>query len=356
MAKAVDKIRAENSAREAFDWLKLRGVPPTPQNFELIYNYFENQNFELCRAVEALPVDSSLDESSAMSALYERFIRDPQDGAVIADIGDQIHRQLDTVLHMMESAGRDQAIYGHTLTAVSGQLGGGTIGTQAAKGLIDQIIVATRGMEARTKLLESQLQASSREVIELRDRLDSVSREALTDGLTGIPNRKAFDAGLQAAAEDAAELGGPLCLMMVDIDHFKKFNDTWGHQTGDQVLRLVGNCLSENVKGRDTAARYGGEEFAVILPQTHLKDAVNLADRIRAKVEAKQLVKKSSREVLGVITFSAGVAVYRPGEPLEEFVSRADACLYDAKGQGRNRVVGEANDFDAAVHKFKKSA
>jgi diguanylate cyclase len=132
-------------------------------------------------------------------------------------------------------------------------------------------------------------------------------------------------------------------LVMCDIDHFKTFNDTWGHQTGDQVLRLVANCLSENVKGRDTAARYGGEEFAVILPQTSLADAVGLADQIRGKVESKKLVKKSTGDILGMITISMGVAQYNPQESLDEFVARADTCLYAAKHAGRNRVVCEAD-------------
>jgi diguanylate cyclase len=128
---------------------------------------------------------------------------------------------------------------------------------------------------------------------------------------------------------------------MCDIDHFKAFNDTWGHQTGDQVLRLVANCLSENVKGRDTAARYGGEEFVVILPQTQLAGAVNLANQIRAKVESKKLVKKSTGDILGIITISCGVTQYDPNESAEDFVRRADECLYAAKRAGRNRVISE---------------
>jgi diguanylate cyclase len=201
-------------------------------------------------------------------------------------------------------------------------------------------------MEARSKTLELQLQTSSREVSDLRDRLESVKKESLTDQLTGISNRKAFDNELQESIDRSIETGEPLSLVMCDIDHFKIFNDTWGHQTGDQVLRLVANCLSENVKGRDTAARYGGEEFVVILPQTELMGAVNLAKQIRSKVESKKLVKKSTGDILGVITISAGVTQYNPQESAADFVSRADACLYAAKHAGRNCVISE-KDSDA---------
>jgi diguanylate cyclase len=220
-------------------------------------------------------------------------------------------------------------------------LGQARAGDTGLKVLIDGVITATRAMEARSKTLEIQLQTSSREVNELRDRLESVRKEALTDQLTGVANRKAFDNELQESIDRAIETGEPLSLVMCDIDHFKAFNDTWGHQTGDQVLRLVANCLSENVKGRDTAARYGGEEFAVILPQTQLAGAVNLANQIRAKVESKKLVKKSTGDILGIITISCGVTQFDPNETTEDFVRRADQCLYAAKRTGRNRVVSE---------------
>jgi len=180
-------------------------------------------------------------------------------------------------------------------------------------------------------------------VNDLRERLESVRRESLTDQLTGIPNRKAFDKELEASIELSIESGEPLSLLMCDIDHFKTFNDTWGHQTGDQVLKLVANCLSENVKGRDTAARYGGEEFVVILPQTMLSGAIGLAEQIRTTVESKKLVKKSTGDILGVITISIGAAQYDPNESGEDFVRRTDTCLYAAKRAGRNRVVSETD-------------
>src|SRR5208282_4840706 len=193
------------------------------------------------------------------------------------------------------------------------------------------LVSATRSMEARTKNLETELQRSSREVNELRSKLDDVRKESLTDQLTGIANRKAFDADLRDAVSQARESGEPLCLLMCDIDHFKAFNDTWGHLTGDQVLRLVAGCLSENVKGRDTAARYGGEEFAVILRNTSLTNAVGLANQIRLYVERKKLVKKSTGDILGTISISIGVAQLTGEDTLALFIQRADSCLYGAK-------------------------
>jgi diguanylate cyclase len=145
-----------------------------------------------------------------------------------------------------------------------------------------------------------------------------------------------------AAAREVGEDGGPLCILIGDVDHFKKFNDTWGHATGDQVLRLVAQCFKANTKGRDTAARYGGEEFVVALPQTTLANAITVAEHIRAAVESKKIVKRSTGETLGSISLSIGVAQFKLGEQISETLSRADACLYAAKRSGRNRVIGES--------------
>jgi diguanylate cyclase len=128
---------------------------------------------------------------------------------------------------------------------------------------------------------------------------------------------------------------------MVDIDHFKQFNDAHGHQMGDQVLRLIGSTLTLSVKGQDTPARYGGEEFAIILPRTRLDDAVTLAEQIRKTVATKRVTKKNTGEALGKITLSLGVAMLRAQEPLGDLIMRADEALYAAKRGGRNRVVSE---------------
>jgi diguanylate cyclase len=146
---------------------------------------------------------------------------------------------------------------------------------------------------------------------------------------------------MAVAVREVAEESGPLCVLIGDVDHFKKFNDTWGHATGDQVLRLVAQCFKSNTKGRDTAARYGGEEFVVALPHTSLANAVTVAEHIRAAVESKKIVKRSTGETLGSITLSIGVAQYVADEPIGDTLARADACLYVAKRSGRNRVIAQ---------------
>jgi diguanylate cyclase len=131
--------------------------------------------------------------------------------------------------------------------------------------------------------------------------------------------------------------------MMTDVDHFKRFNDSFGHLTGDQVLKLVALSVKQNVKGQDTAARYGGEEFAVILPNTVLRSAITVAEHIRRAVMTKELMKRSTGEHLGRVTVSIGVATLQKGDTPQTLIERADTCLYAAKHNGRNRVMCESD-------------
>jgi diguanylate cyclase len=175
----------------------------------------------------------------------------------------------------------------------------------------------------------------------LKRNLDSVRQEAITDSLTGLFNRRKFDESLQDAAERSVQTGSPLCLLMTDIDHFKKFNDNYGHTIGDHVLALVARTVKECIRSSDTAVRYGGEEFAVILPNVRISDAVRVAEQIRTAVASKRVVNRSKNITLGTITLSVGVARYVPGESVGDLIKRADAGLYTAKRTGRNRVVAE---------------
>jgi diguanylate cyclase len=147
---------------------------------------------------------------------------------------------------------------------------------------------------------------------------------------------------MEKAIADALKSDEPLSLLMTDIDHFKKFNDTFGHLTGDQVLRLVAQAVKQNVKGQDVAARYGGEEFAVVLPRTGLAQAITVGDHIRRAVMGKELMKRSTGEHLGRITISVGVAMFRRDDT-ESLIGSADAGLYAAKRNGRNRVICETD-------------
>jgi diguanylate cyclase len=335
-----DECREQSLAKTAFGLMSEWGVAPTPENFELFYLYTDGRNVELSKIIDDMVRQRAPFTRPVLQELRAKFLSREHAANTMAEVGSSISGMLDTVLGKLEKAGKDASEYGKALSAASDELGVGK-SPAAMNKMIERLIGATQAMEQRAQNLEQELQKSSKQVSDLKVQLDTVRKESRMDPLTGIANRKTFDVELAAAIADAVETGSTVSLLMCDIDHFKRFNDMWGHQTGDQVLRLVANCLSENVKGRDTAARYGGEEFAVIVRQTGVAGAVNLADQIRSNVECKKLVKKSTGDILGTITISMGVAQLAPGDDAETLVQRADACLYRAKNTGRNRVVSE---------------
>ncbi len=205
----------------------------------------------------------------------------------------------------------------------------------------DQSAAHTANPQSETNTVPEVPEQSANEVSKLRDDLEKMKREALTDGLTGIDNRKAFDEKLRDAAMACMEGGQDLSVLLIDADFFKQINDLYGHQAGDQVIRVLAQTLQHNVKGRDTTARYGGEEFAIILPSTKLDDAIHVAENIRQSVEALYIVSENRGENIGKITVSIGVASFQMGEPLSRMIERADQALYLAKANGRNQVMSE---------------
>jgi diguanylate cyclase len=319
-----------------------RSVPPTPDNFKLAYAYVEGENVELKRGFDALMAVGSNFDGETMSAQQQRYFPASADNKLMAELGHKISTEVNSVLMLLSKASQDHSAYKKTLSTASGELEGSRMAQDAIKALVNQVIGATHTMEMRTNELETKLNTSSQEVIELRTRLEAAQRDTLLDHLTGIANRRAFDIELRTRIERAPSAPEPLSLVMFDVDHFKKFNDTWGHQTGDQVLRFVASCIADNARPGDTPARFGGEEFSVILPTTALADAVIWANRICTIVRSKRLIKRSTGGNLGVVTISAGVAKYKTGETPNQFLRRADSCLYAAKHAGRDRVVSEA--------------
>jgi diguanylate cyclase len=338
--------REQGIAKTALALMTECEIAATPENFELFYAYVSGETPAIAQVMGGLIASRAPFTPEMLLDLRLRCLSSARAARAMDSFGSGINDVIGAVLGKLEAAGKQTVDYQNTLSAASGALGGNG-SSDEFRAMVGGLIAATREMEQRTKSLEGELQKSSAQVRELRSKLDNVRKESLTDPLTGIANRKAFD---DAAAQASTHTGNEqVTLLLCDIDHFKKFNDSWGHQTGDQVLRLVANCLAENVKGRDTAARYGGEEFAVLLRGTSLAAASKVAEQIRATVETKKLVKKSTGDILGTITISIGVAQFARGEGVEAVVRRADACLYGAKSHGRNLVINQNDPRIAAL-------
>lgn len=332
--------RALGYANAAFDLLKRSGIPPYPQFYELLYTYATGVNPSLNNRINAIFRGGASPSMDLAETLYNEFLKSDVNDRM-SSVSERMHARIEAVHDAIDSAMTTANAYSGSLQSASGDLER-DLSVDSMKELAHRLLLETRRMQDTNRALEIKLEASREDISALQRDLDDVRRESMLDPLTKIANRKSFDEGLADAMREARESGVPLCLMLVDIDYFKNFNDTYGHQTGDQVLRLVAMTLKSNIKGRDLAARYGGEEFVAILPSTDIEGAVIVAENVRKAIQAKELLKRSTNEKLGRITASFGVASFQPSDNAMSLIERADRCLYAAKHAGRNRVVSEA--------------
>ena len=327
----IDKSRAVTAkALEKIDALQLKS---TPQFYELWYRYYDGDP-EILRAIDTH--ETPLDELSCQK-IYNRFLSTQAHDAALHKAGDQVNASLTTLGKTVDAAREATNEFSGSISAAAEKV-------KTAKSLqevgevLSGVVKDTEKMTTKNRELESELAAMTGQVAEMKQQLEVARREATTDSLTGIANRKTFDQRIGLDIDEAAASHAPLVLLMLDIDHFKKFNDQLGSQTADQVLRLVARTLLGNVKGRDTAARYGVDEFAILLPGTSLKAGIQVAEILRHAIETKEITDKSSNQKLGSITMSIGVAKYREAEDMSSFVERAESALHEAKKGGRNRV------------------
>src|SRR5579871_6173082 len=294
---------ARKYAKSAFERMHALEVRPVPTNFCVWYAYHTGKAPELRRAIDILASNRQPFSEPVNEELYERFFTLGREHNELRAGMARVQETLSELVSNLGEAGKSTSRYKSTLSEISGDIAADPA-PDTVTVLVKRLLEETAAMQNKMELLDNQVSSSSLTIRQLRDRLEGMRREALTDSLTGIANRKAFDATLRDAARQAMENGSDLSLLFLDIDHFKRFNDTWGHQIGDQALRLVAKTLTDNVKGQDLASRYGGEEFAVILPQTALEDAVTLANKIRHAFAVRKLVKKDTGETIGGITVS----------------------------------------------------
>jgi diguanylate cyclase len=313
-----------------------------PRNYEIWYVYATGYNPTLNKIInETLTRNGKLTELD-LEQIYDTYLSQVRNSDRIDKVGARVVNEIDDIMTLIGEALGTSESYGKSLDSATFKLGSVTDREQL-KAIVDLLVRSTREMQDTNRALEARLVVSKQEISNLQHSLEAIRAESMTDPLTALGNRKYFDRALGEAVRVARERGEPLSMMLFDIDYFKSFNDNYGHLTGDQVLRLVAMTLKQNIKGQDITARYGGEEFAVVLPNTAMRQALAVADNIRRAVMSKELKKKSTGEILGRVTISAGVAVLSPRDDPDSLIERADACLYAAKRNGRNRVICEAD-------------
>ncbi len=346
-----DTALATEWSAKAMALMETHQVAPLPANYELWFRYASGQAADLNEEIdEHLKAGKTID-AEISGNLHQRFLSQTALADTALETGDRLSSEVDKIMQLVQAAVGDSSELGSSVRAASEGLNNKSTPADIGR-VVEAIMGASVQMEKRSIELEERLNETKTELNTLQGNLTKARDEARTDGLTGVNNRKAFDELLAKEVTRANANNTPLCLIMGDIDHFKNFNDTWGHRTGDQVLRLVASCLKNGAREGDSVARYGGEEFVVIMPGAVGDCAEDLANSIREAIQARELVKRSTGETLGRVTMSMGISSFQAGDNSASMIERADGNLYSAKRSGRNCVV---TDPTAAMPKAKAS-
>ncbi|MES0808774.1 GGDEF domain-containing protein [Roseibium sp. SCPC15] len=340
MADEDDHKRTIKYGESAISYIKKNTLPAYPRSYELWYTYSAGYNQGLNRAVNDSVKQNGRISTDEMLTLYGRFLSPTRLGDRLDEVGTKVSREVEELVDSIKLCTDATSDYGAALEQ-AGEKIKSVADPEKLQMYVTHLVKSTQNAVTSNRKLESQLLESKKHIESLQSALEAIRYESLTDELTTLNNRKHFENSIEKITDQSSDSGRGFALLMTDIDHFKKFNDTYGHQTGDQVLRLVALAVKQNIKAQDIACRYGGEEFAIILPHTDLEEAKKIGESIRTAVMSKELVKRSTGENLGRVTISVGIACYQKMDTAHSILSRADEALYSAKNAGRNLVRTE---------------
>lgn len=328
-----DAREAAALLKQAIPLMVRHNIPPNPVHYALWYTYSKGLDPELNRHLDRVVKDfDSFPPESAAKLFRDYIIRDELEDAragqqqainLVDDMERDVSRSVKGSLNF-------QASLGHCLKMLDEPV------SEGLPTILSELQQSTQLMQDQQELFLSQLHAAQNEIKSLRDKLERTQLAATLDGLTQVLNRNTFTRLLEQALSDASPR---VALVMLDIDHFKQFNDQYGHPLGDRVLQHVGQVLRNSLPPQALAARYGGEEFCVILQEcTDLDSAHAFAEQLRLKIQSLRIKARSTEKVLDTVTASFGVALAKTGDNLESLLTRADDALYQAKRNGRNQV------------------
>lgn len=332
----LDFDYATSLAERARTAMAQYSIPPTPDNYAVWFEYARGTWPQLNKTIDIIISGHRSFDLEANRSLRAAYVKH-QERTGSVEASDRLHKLMTDAREYLHGALDDNHAHIKALGSVALKAQTTTEPLAIIAALVDELSFAV----TRTSKLEDRLAQSSRELDDIRFSLYQAEQRAQTDALTGLANRHALDKFLRRNQLAAMESGEPLAILLIDIDHFKMFNDQFGHQTGDQVLKLIAQVLRESIQDGDLAARLGGEELIVVMPRADLELGTKVAELIRRTIAERPIVRRATAELLAKVTVSIGIAQFEPGEPVSALLERCDQALYLAKCRGRNRSVTE---------------
>lgn len=335
-----DELNVEQTAellRQTLSLLNEKRLPATPVNYDLFYIYFAGKNKLLNEKLDALMSEENEWDATEARKLFKRFLMECGE-TVVEEVREELIRTVSYLLETLADILGKTATSNERLQQDIDKLAASTSPNEILSAA-SLILKDTRDFVTESRSFESQMNSYSAEVKKLKAELNQIKETALLDSLTSISNRRAFDLELEKLINDRRQGNSIFSLILADLDHFKHFNDTYGHLIGDKVLRAFARVLKQITRKSDFPARFGGEEFAILLPRTTIDDAYRVAENIRKAVGDLRLKNTKTGERLDEITISLGVATYKNGDSALQVIDRCDEALYRAKKEGRNRSI-----------------
>jgi len=334
-----DFDRAKTLSAQSIAFLDQHHLALHPVNYEVVYAYHARSIQQITIAIKKLLEDQTELTDLVLSELHYHYLSPKKQEEEIEKASNHVVDTIEDVQKIVNDTQSTSHEYRSRLIKISSQIEGKD-NLEVLRQEVHLVLKSTDLMIKQNEMLEKQLHQSAALMEELQKNLEQVKKEAMTDSLTNVSNRKAFDLEIERLHKESKIENRIFSLIMIDIDHFKKFNDDYGHLVGDQVLTLVAKTLLQSLKGKDIVARFGGEEFAILLPDTTYNVAHIVANSVREAIAKKEIINRTSGQNMGRVTISAGIAELRQNDDIIQIIERADRALYEAKKSGRNCVQG----------------